>query len=131
MKFTCACFISVYLNSGLIEYVIYDKRVDFNFPFICSNIAAIPALDISISNSNVFRAYVHYNDYLENAGSLTQKLLGQGYFAPRLKSSQHFYGRNHNPVDRYGISILEMKTDFFKPLRFRSKPLERLQAVVT
>jgi hypothetical protein len=47
---------------------------------------------------------------------LTQKLLKQGYVAPRLKSLlQKFYGRHHNLVDRYEISLSHMKMD---PLLF-------------
>jgi len=38
-----------------------------------------------------------------------QKLPKQGYIAPRLKSSlQKLYGRHHNLVDRYEISISQM-----------------------
>jgi hypothetical protein len=41
--------------------------------------------------------------------SWTQKLLKQGYIAPRLKSSlQKFYDRHHNLVDHYEISISQM-----------------------
>ena len=66
-----------------------------------------------------------------------QKMLKQGYIAPRLKSSlQKFYGRHHNLVDRYkifiacvhpvscvpnvdsvsGLSILDRPLDFLKHL---------------
>ena len=71
----------------------YSKRDDFTFsivnlPFISSNIPA------------------HYSCFLDRAPLLTQELLKQGHVAPRLKSSpQKFYGRHHNLVDRYEISI--------------------------
>ena len=43
---------------------------------------------------------------------LIQKLLKQGYVAPRLKSwLQEFYGGHNNLVDRYKISISQMKMD--------------------
>jgi hypothetical protein len=43
---------------------------------------------------------------------MTQKLLKQGYVAPRLESSlQKLYGRQHNVVDRNEISISEMTID--------------------
>jgi hypothetical protein len=41
-----------------------------------------------------------------------QKLLKQGYVAPRLKSLlQKLYGHHHNLVDRYEISISQMTMD--------------------
>jgi hypothetical protein len=50
------------------------------------------------------RACAHYSDFLDRAQLLKQKLLKQGYVAPRLKSSLHiFYGRHHILVDRYEI----------------------------
>ena len=91
---------------------LYDKCDYFtfpliNFPFISSNIPASPAYGVYISQLiSYFRACVKYNDFLDRAQLLTQKLLKQGYAAPRLNSSlQIFYGRDHNLVDRYEISI--------------------------
>ena len=47
------------------------------------------------------RVCTKYCDFLNRAQLLTQKLLKQGYVAPRLMSSlQIFYGRHHNRVDR-------------------------------
>ena len=44
--------------------------------------------------------------------ALTNWLLEQGYVATRLESSlQKFYGRHHEHVNRYGVSIYGMKTD--------------------
>ena len=55
------------------------------------------------------RACDQYSDFLERAQLLTQKLLKQGYVAPRLKLSlQIFYCRHHDLVDRYEISISQM-----------------------
>jgi len=49
---------------------------------------------------------------------LTQKLLKQGYFTPRVKSSlQTFYGGHHNLVDRYEISRSQTTMDLFDILR--------------
>jgi hypothetical protein len=45
---------------------------------------------------------------------LTMKLLNQGYLIVKLKSSlRKFYGRHHDLVDRYGISVSQMTTDMF------------------
>jgi hypothetical protein len=53
-----------------------------------------------------------YSDFLDRSQLRTQKLLKQGYVSPRLRSSLHkFYGRHHNLVDRYAISISKMTMD--------------------
>jgi hypothetical protein len=45
---------------------------------------------------------------------LTMKLLNQGFLLVKLKSSlRKFYGRHHDLVDRYGISVSQMTTDMF------------------
>ena len=53
------------------------------------------------------RACAQYIDLLDKAQLLTKRLLKHGYVAPRLK----FYGRRHNLVDRYEISISQMTMD--------------------
>jgi len=43
---------------------------------------------------------------------LTRKLLNQWFLLVKLKSSlRKFYGRHHDLVDRYGISVSQMITD--------------------
>ena len=45
---------------------------------------------------------------------LTRKLLNQGFLLVKLQSSlRSFYGRHHDLVDRYGISVSQMNTDMF------------------
>jgi len=45
---------------------------------------------------------------------LTRKLLNQGFLLVKLKSSfRKFYGRHHDMVDRYVISVSQMTTDMF------------------
>ena len=45
---------------------------------------------------------------------MKQIILKQGYAAPSLKSSlQKLYGRDHEQVDRYEISISQMMIDIF------------------
>ena len=101
---------------GKLKPKLYDKRDDFtfpivNFPFVSSNMSASSLvyggyISQLISYS---RACAQYNDFLDRAQLLTQKLLNQGYVAPRLKSSlRKFYSRHHNLVDRYEISISQM-----------------------
>ena len=60
------------------------------------------------------RACAHYSDFLDRPQQITQKLPKQGYVSPRLKSSlQKLYGRHHDLVDRYEISIPQMTITFY------------------
>ena len=96
----------------------YDKRDDLNFPivnlpFICSNILATPAYGVYISQLIRYsRACSSYQDFLDRGLLLTMKLLSQGFLLVKLKSSlRKCYGRHHDLVDRYGISVSQMTTD--------------------
>jgi hypothetical protein len=45
---------------------------------------------------------------------LTRKLLNQGFLLGKWKSSlRKLYGRHHDLVDRYGISVSILTTDMF------------------
>jgi hypothetical protein len=99
-------------NRGRIKTRLYDKQDVFNFPivnfpFLGTNIPASPAYGIYMSQLMCYcRACAQYSDFLDRVQLLTQKLLKQDYVAPRLKSSlQKLYGRHHNLVDRYEISV--------------------------
>jgi hypothetical protein len=60
------------------------------------------------------RACGSYQDFLDRRLLLTRKLLNQGFLLLRLKSSLgKFYGRPHDLVDRYGISVSQTTTDMF------------------
>ena len=107
-------------NEGRLRSKLYDKSDDFNFlivnfPFICSNIQAAPAYGVYISQLIRYsRACVSYPDFLDRGLLLTSKLLNQGFLSERLKSSlRKFYGRHHELVDRYGMSISQMINDLF------------------
>ena len=84
-----------------------------NFPFISGNIPASPAYGVYISQLiRYFTVCAEYSDILERAQLLTQKLFKQCYVAPRLKSSlQKLYGRHHDLVNCYGMSISQMTMD--------------------
>ena len=99
-------------NEGRLRTKFYDKRDDFNFlivnfPFICSNIPASPAYGVYISQLIRYsRACGSYQDFLDRGLLLTRKLLRQWFLLGKLKSSlRKFYGRNHDLVDRCGISV--------------------------
>jgi hypothetical protein len=87
-----------------------------NFPFICSNIPAAPAYGVytcfCISQLIRYsRACGSYQDFLDRGLLLTRKLLNHEFLLVMLKSSlRKFYGRHHDLVDRYGISVLQMTT---------------------
>ena len=107
-------------SEGRLRTKLYDKRDDFNFPivnfpFICSNIPAAPAYGVYISQLIRYsRACGSYQDFLDRGLLLTRKLLNQGFLLVKLKSSlRKFYGRHHDLVDRYGISVSQMTTDMF------------------
>ena len=105
---------------SLRKSVLYDKLDDFTFPivdflFISNNIPASPAYVVYILHFMRYsRACAQYSDFLDRAQLLTQKLLKQGYVAPRLKSLlQNLYGHHHNLGDHYEISISQMTMDLF------------------
>ena len=107
-------------SEGRLRTKLYDKRDDFNFPivnfpFICSNIPAAPACGVYISHMIQYsRACGSYQDVLDRGLLLTRKLLDQGFHLVKLKSSlEKVYGRHHDSVDRYGISVSQMTTDLF------------------
>jgi len=107
-------------SEGRLRTKLYDKRDDFNFPivnfpFICSNISAAPADGVYISQLIRYsRAYGSYQDFLDRGLLITRKLLNQGFLLVKLKLSlRKFYGRHHDLVDRYGISVSQMITNMF------------------
>ena len=86
-----------------------------HFPFICSNIPAAPAYGVYISQLIRYSsACGSYQNFLDRELLLTRKLLNQEFLLVNLKSSlRKFYGRHHNLVERYGISVSQMITDMF------------------
>ena len=89
-----------------------------NFPFICSNIPSLHLYEVFISQLKRYATgYRNYADLLYRTRILTLRLLKEGYVATRLKSSfQKFYGRHHELMDHYGVSICIIKTDLFNLL---------------
>jgi hypothetical protein len=79
---------------------------------ICSNIPAAPAYGVCISHLIWYpTACRSYQYFLDRGLLLTRKLPNQGFLLVKLKSSlQKFYGRHHNLVDCYGISVSQMTT---------------------
>ena len=107
-------------NEGRLKTKLYDKRDDFNFPivnfpFVCSKIPAAPAYGVYICQLIRYsRTCGSYQDFLDRRLLLTWKLVNQGFLLAKLKSLlRKFYGRHHDLVDRYEISLSQMTTDIF------------------
>ena len=59
-------------------------------------------------------SYHNFLDFLDRGLLLTRKLLNQEFKMVKLKSSlRKFYGRHHELVDRYGITVSQMISDMF------------------
>jgi hypothetical protein len=80
-----------------------------NFPFISRNILESSACGVCISHLvHYFKACVQYSDFLDTARLLIQKLLKQGYVAPRLNH------RYTNFAVGFTISLTIAKYTYFK-----------------
>jgi hypothetical protein len=70
----------------------------------------LPAYGVYLSHLIRYsRACGSYQDFIDRGLLLTRKLLNQEFLLVKLK----FYGRHHDLVDRYGISVSQMTTDMF------------------
>jgi hypothetical protein len=93
-------------SEGRLRTKLYDKRVDFNFPivyfpFICSNIPAVPAYGVYTGISQMIRysrACGSYQDFNDRRLLLTRKLLNQGFHLVKLKSSLRVYNFSNRRV---------------------------------
>jgi len=81
-----------------------------------SNIPAAPAYGVYISQLIRYsRACASYQDFIDRGLQLTRKLLSQGFLREKLQSSlRMFFGRHHDLVDRYEISISQITMDIFR-----------------
>ena len=102
-------------NEGRLKTKLNDKRNNFsfpivNFPFLSSNISAAPVHRVYISQLIRYsRTCICYHDFLDRGLLLTRKLVNQEFQMVKLKSSlRKFYGRHHDLVDRYGITVSQM-----------------------
>ena len=60
--------------------------------------------------------FVHsYSDFLNRAKTLSQRLLGRSYVQPFLLSShQKLYGRHHDIIERYEVSVSQIRIYIFR-----------------
>jgi len=106
--------IYIFDNGGRLKTKLYDKRVDFTFPIvnfasISTNIPVSPTYEVCISQLIRYSSdCAKYSDFMDSCWCK----IYLNKVATRLKSSlQKFYGRHHNLVDRYKISISQMTMD--------------------
>ena len=60
------------------------------------------------------RASTEYDSFLNRGRLLTNKLFTQRYCKPRLiKTIKKFYGRHHDIVDKFGVSISKLVSDIY------------------
>ena len=63
------------------------------------------------------RACSHYHDFLQRCEVLTEKLQKKGYVRPRLQRAfKKFYGRHHELVKRYNVSVCQITKDIFSSM---------------
>ena len=88
---------------GVVKNESYEKRDDFNFPFICRTIPVASAYEVYISQLIQYsRACRSYQYFLDRWLLLTREILSQGFLLVKLKSSlRKYYGRHHDLGKRY------------------------------
>jgi hypothetical protein len=70
---------------------------------------------ISLSWSDIPELVVPIMDFLDIGLLLTETLLNQGFLLVKWKSSlRKFYGRHHDLIDRYGISVSQVTKNMFQ-----------------
>ena len=116
-----ASYLDIFLKydtNGHLSTRLYDKRDDFNFsiinfPYLDSNIPHSPSYGVYISQLIRYaRACTSYRDFAERHSLLSRKLVNQGYTKRRLASTfKRFFGRCHDLIDKYGVSLRQMITD--------------------
>ena len=87
-----------------------------NCPFIYRNIPAAPAYGIYIYQLIRYsKACGSYQNFFDRVLLLTRKLLNHEFLMFKLKSSlRMFYGRYHDLVNRYRVSVSQMTTDMLR-----------------
>ena len=101
------------MESLLLGFV--KRRITSIFPlltchFFSSNIPSSPAYVVCISQLVPYaRAYCKYQNFVDRAKLLTNKLLSQGYRKTKLVSTvKKFYGRHHDLVDPYSAAVSKL-----------------------
>ena len=122
-----ASYLDIFLefdSNGHLSTRLYDKKDDFdftiiNFPHLDSNIPLSPSYGVYISQLIRYaRACTSYGDFVERHSCLSCKLVNQGYSRKRLVSTfKRFFGRCHELIDKYDVSLRQMITDGIGDIR--------------
>ena len=113
------------IQIGLFHSLTYTSKLtmgdNFNFPivnypFIYRNIPAALVYGIYISQLIRYsKACGSYQHVLNRELLLTRKILNHEFLTVKLKSSlRKFYGRYHDLVNRYDVSVSPMTTDVLR-----------------
>ena len=85
-----------------------------DFPFLRSNIPSAPAYGVYVSQLIRYaRACSNYQDFMERGKVLTTKLLSQGYKKTKLVATLKFYGRHHDLINPYHVTVSRIVSDVF------------------
>ena len=100
----------------LSQQYMYMEYVSLNSTCIWSmSLSTVHVYGVCLSQLiRYYRACGFFHDFLDRGLLLARKLLNQWFIRVKLKSSlRKFYGRHHDLVNRYGISVSQMTTDMF------------------
>ena len=106
----------LYINNGKLTTRLYEKRDDFNFPILSSNIPFVPAYDdIYVSQLIRYaRACSNYQDFMKHGKVLTTSLLSQGCQKTKLVATvKKFYGRHHDLVNNNNVAVFRIVSVVF------------------
>ena len=92
---------------GFVSCKIYDKRDDFDFPFLDGDVPRAASYGVYISQLILFaRVSSHVTDFNTRNELLTAKLLNQGYRYHKLrKAFSKFYRRHSVLVSKFNVGL--------------------------
>ena len=95
------------ISNGFVSSKIYDKRDDFDFPFLDGDVPRSTSYGVYIFQLIRFaRVSSHVVDFNARNKSLTAKLLQQGYRYHKLrKTFSKFYRRHYELVSKFNVGL--------------------------
>ena len=121
--------VGVIVTSGQFITTIYDKRDSFNFPivnfpFMSSNIPAVPSYGIYISQLvRIGRICSTYDEFVKRNMVITSRLIKQGFLYTKLVTSfKKFYVKYIHLVGKYNVCLKNHISDGISGL-YNVKPL--------
>ena len=121
--------VGVIVTSGQFITTIYDKRDSFNFPivnfpFMSSNIPAVPSYGIYISQLvRIGRICSTYDEFVKRNMVITSRLIKQGFLYTKLVTSfKKIYVKYIHLVGKYNVCLKNHISDGISGL-YNVKPL--------